>query len=208
MHPLLLIPTALLGFLLGKKTSQQHQASQPEVKTASGSESPESGKKAKANDRLTREFAKIDRAGWEEFVSAMETAPRNKISARYKLGAFQMDARRLADVGVMTSARKVSYGPEMGVWMGKWAEGLSEKDFLGSIPLQYAAFVRSIRATAPKVSKYVGTVVEDKTATLSGLLGVAHVAGVTGVESWVADPGVRRRFAATTGVFHRTNGIF
>lgn len=197
MHPLLLIPTALFGFLLGKKIAKK-----PVQAVTTG------GKENGDDDGLQRDLSGIDPEAWSEFVAVMETAPRNKVSSRYKLGAFQMDARRLADVGVMTKARKVSYGPEMGVWMGEWTAGLSEKEFLGSMPLQYAAFVRSIRATAPKVSKYVGTVAEGKKATLSGLLGVAHVAGVTGVESWVADPGVRRRFATTTGVFHRTNGIF
>lgn len=199
MYPLLLIPAALFGFLIGKKVAGK---SPGEVVGSEKNEEESTEVRGKAA------LAAVNPDSWAEFVSVMESAPRSRVSARYKLGAFQMDARRLADVGVMTEARKVSYGPEMGVWMGKWVAGLSERDFLGSMPLQYAAFVRSIRATAPKVSRLVGVVVEGKKTTLSGLLGVAHVAGVTGVESWVRDPNIRRRFATTTGVFHRTNGIF
>jgi hypothetical protein len=203
MHPLLLLPTAILGFLLGKKAAKRTTA---DAAGAEGGE-PAAGVVG-ARGKGRRDLNDLDPEAWAEFVSVMETAPRNKVSARYKLGAFQMDARRLADVGVMTEAKKVSYGPEMGVWMGKWTPGLSESEFLGSMPLQYAAFVRSRRATAPQVSKHVGTAVEGKTATLSGLLGVAHVAGVAGVESWVNEPAVRRRFGTTTSVFHRCNGIF
>jgi hypothetical protein len=206
MHPLLSLPIALVGFFLGKKAAGPRGDASAGVAEKEPAH-PELAAKA-VRVKTARDLSQVDTAGWEEFVSVMESAPRDKISSRYKLGAFQMDARKLADVGAMTEARKVSYGPEMGVWMGKWAPGLSERAFLGSMPLQYAAFVRSVRATAPKVSQHVGKVVEGKTATLSGLLGVAHVAGIAGVASWVSEPAVRKRFASTTSMFHRTNGIF
>jgi hypothetical protein len=54
----------------------------------------------------------------------------------------------------------------------------------------------------------VGKVVDGQPCSLSGLLGVGHLAGEAGVAGWVADPAVRERFRATTQTFHRTNGIF
>lgn len=138
----------------------------------------------------------------------MVVAPKNHVSPRGKLGTFQMDARRLKDVGVVKAARKGMQGEEMGVWIGEWAAPLTRDAFLGSMPVQYAAFVRSMKAAAPKVSGFVGVDVDGATCSLSGLLGVAHAAGEAGVESWVVNPKVRRRFASTTEAFRRTNQIF
>lgn len=203
ISPLLLVPAAFCGFLAGRKLAGKKLLPSSEPIMVSDGEAA-----ARPTTSGKEILASIKPEPWAEFVSRMETAPRTKVSARYKLGAFQMDARRLADVGVMTDVRKAKYGSEMGVWTGKWAHGLSEKDFLGSMPLQYAAFVRGVRATAPQVSRHVGRVIDGKKASLSGLLGVAHVAGIAGVESWVQDPAVRSRFGTTTGTFHRCNGIF
>lgn len=186
MNPLLLAPAALLGFLIGTFRSQ--------------------GKKPPAKAPLVG----VKLGAWEKFVGVMAASPRDAVSARYRLGAFGMDARRLADVGAMTKAYKGSYGTEVGVWLGNWAPSLTESAFLGSMPLQYAAFVRSVRRStaAPEVSGFVGEVVDGVPCSLSGLLGVSHVAGVAGVASWVKDPVVRRKFAATTEVFKKTNGLF
>lgn len=182
LHPLLIIPAALVGFLAGRVTGK-HKASR----------APLPG---------------VPFAAWESFIAVMSVAPKSHVSKRYKLGTFQMDARKLKDVGVMKTAVKGVYGDEAGVWMGAWTPPLTESAFLGSIPLQYAAFVRSMRAAAPKVSGLVGAVADGVKCSLSGLLGVSHVAGEAGVESWVRDPEVRRRFKATTDTFKRTNAIF
>ena len=108
----------------------------------------------------------------------------------------------------MTKAWKGKRGEEVGAWLGQWCQGLTEEKFLGNLPVQYAVFVRSMRAAAPKVSPLVGKVVDGKIATLSGLLGVSHVAGERGVEGFVTDPQVRTRFPSTVAVWTRTNGIF
>lgn len=185
MHPLLLLPAALIGFFAGAVATN---------KKSKGPQSPLPG---------------VPLLAWERFIAVMAVAPKGHIDKRYKLGMFQMDARKLKDVGVMKTAQKGVYGDESGVWMGAWSHPLTEAAFLGSLPLQYAAFVRSMKAAAPKVSGYVGAVVDGEVeATLSGLLGVAHAAGEAGVESWVADESVRRRFGKTTETFRRTNQIF
>ena len=181
MHPLAYPLVALLGFFLGKKSATKRPTSKPGAPL----------------DAVTL-------GAWEEFVAQMAKAPKAEVGRKGKLGAFQIDARRLADVGAMSEAWKKSDGS----WTGSWSPGLTESAFLGSMPLQYAVFVRSMRAAAPKVSPLVGSKIDGNVASLSGLLGVSHVAGERGVASFVSDADVRARFPATSDVFSRTNGIF
>jgi len=190
------IGSALLGFIVGRISKADRARA-----AASEAKSPITG---------------VDASGWEDFVSKMVVADKGHVGRKGKLGAFQMDARRLADVGAMTKAWKgkrlaVVDGKsiaEDGAWVGEWASGLTEEKFLGSMPLQYATFVRSMRSAASKASGLVGATVGSKVATLSGLLGVAHVAGDVGVVSFVRDPKIRTRFPSTAGLFERTNEIF
>lgn len=145
---------------------------------------------------------------WERFVAVMAVAPRQRRTPRCRLGTFGMDARRLADVGFMVDPRKATVGGEAGVWIGEWKKPLTTEKFLGSMPAQYAAFKRSMARMIPKVAGFVGAEVDGTKCSLSGLLGVGHHAGEAGIESWVKDPGVRKRFKSTTANFIRTNGIF
>jgi hypothetical protein len=145
---------------------------------------------------------------WTRFTTTMARHPKGYRSTRGRLGAFGLDGRRLADVGFMTNPKKTMVGSETGVWVGEWKKPLSEEIYLKSLPAQYASFKRSMVKMAPKVQGFVGAKIDGKTATLSGLLGVGHLAGESGVQSWVKDAGVRKKFAKTTEAFHRTNGIF
>jgi hypothetical protein len=124
------------------------------------------------------------------------------------MGAFGMDARRLADVGLCSEPRKATVGGELGVWTAAWQRPLTKPGYLKSLPLQYEAFKRSMVLMAPRVAGFVGTNVDGKKCTLSGLLGVGHLAGQSGVESWVKDASVRKKFKQTTETFNLTNGIF
>jgi hypothetical protein len=121
---------------------------------------------------------------------------------------FGMDARRLADVGLCSDPRKTVVGSEVGVWTATWKKPISKPGYLKSLPVQYAGFRRSMLLMVPKVRGFVGTVVDGKSCTLSGLLGVGHLAGQSGVESWVKDASVRKKFKSTTETFNLTNGIF
>ena len=49
---------------------------------------------------------------------------------------------------------------------------------------------------------------EVRKVTLSGLLGVAQVAGLEGLVGWLEHPGDRKRFPHTTAMFARANGVF
>ena len=108
----------------------------------------------------------------------------------------------------MIAPRKATVGGEAGVWIGEWKRPLTTEKFLGSMPAQYVAFKRSMSRMAPRVSGFVGADVDGEKCSLSGLLGVGHLAGEAGVESWVKNPDVRSRFKSTTANFARTNGIF
>jgi hypothetical protein len=145
---------------------------------------------------------------WEKFVTVMVVAPRGHASPRGRLGYFGLDARRLADVGFMSEPRKATIGGETGVWVGSWVAPLSGEAFLASAPAQYEALARSMRGLVPVVAPLVGTVVDGRPASLSGLLAAGHLAGREGVRSWAADPVARKKFRATTASFERANGLF
>lgn len=147
-------------------------------------------------------------AAWTRFISIMAVAPKQSVTPRGRMGAFGLDARRLADVGFMEKPRKATVGSETGVWVGEWKAPLTTDKYLASTPAQYEAFKRSMKLMAPKVGAFVGTDINGVKATLSGLLGVGHLAGEAGVESWVKNEDVRRRFKATTSNFIKTNNIF
>lgn len=181
MKGMMIIPAALGGFLIGRMFSE----TKPKIHR-----SPLPG---------------VDIGPWEEFVLVMASSPKNHISPRYRLGAFQMDARRLSDVGFMREPRKGIYDGTNGVWLGEFSAPLTERRFLESMPLQYAAFVRSMQTAAPKVSGCVGKVVDGVRCSLSGLLSVSHAAGENGLSSWVDG---ERRFPNTTETFRRANSIF
>jgi hypothetical protein len=153
-------------------------------------------------------LAGVPLVSWERFITVMAVSPKSSITPRGRMGAFGIDARRLADIGFMEHPRKATIGGETGVWVGDWKTPLSTEKFLASTPAQYEAFVRSMKKLTPKVGAFVGRKIDGVEASLSGLLGVGHLAGEAGVESWVKDVDTRKRFAATTSRFVKTNGIF
>lgn len=53
-----------------------------------------------------------------------------------------------------------------------------------------------------------GFAIEGKPITLSGLLSVAHFAGIDGMTSWLESERDRKKFRATTQAFQATNGLF
>jgi len=187
MLPLVAIPIGLIGLLSGAAlaTGRRGLTMLPE--------SPIKG---------------IMLVSWTRFTTTMARHPKNYRSPRGRLGTFGLDGRRLADVGFLQGSRKATVGNETGVWVGEWKKPLSETVYLASLPAQYAAFKRSMVKMVPKVQGFVGAKIDGQTATLSGLLGVGHLAGESGVGSWVKDPAVRKKFAKTTEAFHLVNGIF
>lgn len=192
MHPLVVVPAALLSFLTGAALGV-------------GRRRPLS---MLPPDEIRSPLPGVPVAAWRRFVALMVVAPKGATGPRGKLGYFGMTTRSLADVGMVEVPHKITVGGERGVWAGTWKPPFSKDTFLGSTRLQYEAFARSASLLGPKLSSLVGVPIGPKRATLSGLLGVAHLAGERGVEGWVRNQEVRDRFRATTDNFHRTNGVF
>ena len=190
MNPLIMIPIGIFAFLGGAVFGRSRKGLSMTV--------PKKGSPIDGVPLLK----------WERFVTVMAVTPRQRVTPRYRLGTFGMDARRLSDVGFMVTPRKATVGGEAGVWIGEWKKPLTTDKFLGSMPAQYVAFKRSMSRLAPRVSGFVGAEVDGTKCSLSGLLGVGHLAGEAGIESWVKNPDVRKRFKSTTANFNRTNGIF
>jgi hypothetical protein len=189
MEPVVLIPVGIFAFLGGAAFGRSRRGLSMTPRTSSP-------------------LPDVPLLSWERFVTVMAVSPPRSVTPRRRMGMFGMDARRLADVGFMEEPRKSSVGGVEGVWVGRWRAPLTTEKFLDSTPAQYEAFSRSSRRLAPKVQGLVGRVVDGQECSLSGLLGVGHLAGEAGVAGWVADPSVRKRFRATTATFHRSNGIF
>lgn len=189
MTPATLIPVGIFAFLGGAAFGR-------------------SRKNLSMTPRSTSPLPGVPLLAWERFVTVMAVSPPRHVTPRRRMGMFGMDARRLSDVGFMEEPRKAVVGGVDGVWVAEWAAPLTTEKFLASTPAQYEAFNRSCRRLAPRVQGLVGTVVDGQACSLSGLLGVGHLAGEAGVAGWASDPRVRERFRATTQAFHRTNGIF
>jgi hypothetical protein len=145
---------------------------------------------------------------WTHFVRTMARHEPRYVSPRGKFGMFGMDMRRLSDVGFVQDARKGNRGTEPGVWVGEWKSPLTEDIYVASPAVQYESFKRSMVAMVPVAEQFVGATVDGSVCTLSGLLGVGHHAGESGIESWVKNKEVRNKFKNTTDTFKLANGIF
>ena len=191
MNPLFLFPFGILAFLGGAAFGRSRRGLSMTLPPKGGSPLPG-----------------IPLIRWERFVTVMAVAPKRRVTPRCRFGTFGLDARRLSDVGFVEKPRKATVEGEAGVWIGEWKKPLTTEKFLDSMPAQYTAFKRSMIRMAPKVEGFVGTDVDGAKCSLSGLLGVGHLAGEAGVKSWVESPDVRKRFKSTTANFAKTNGIF
>lgn len=123
-----------------------------------------------------------------------------------RVGIYAISVPRLADLDVVTRPRKVGK-----IWQAEWP-GVSREQFLADQDLQREVLFRSLRNYAQDVDdRYraaVGKKLGGTVVTLSGLLAVAHVAGLRGLETWLRDPSVRVKFGGTTKLFAAANGIF
>lgn len=144
---------------------------------------------------------------WTRFHRLMARHPRDYDSSGH-LGAWGLNARSLHDAGLVDAPKKVTVGRDVGIWSGEWKKPLTKDKFLTSLPLQSRAFELATQKLVPAASPLVGTIVDGKPASLSGLLGVGHVAGAAGLVDWVKNPVSRKKFARTTETFNLTNGVF
>ena len=141
---------------------------------------------------------------WNKFVKLMATGkPEDADKGRY--GIFGMGTRRLVDFGLMSMPEKQADGS----WRGTW---VMKPERFAAPPLQYKVFERSMagfhRQILDRYRDAVRTKLDGVPATMSGLLAVAHFAGIEGLGKWLASPKMREKFKATSAAYQKTNGIF
>lgn len=150
---------------------------------------------------------------WTRFVNCIKGNNPKLITSGFALGLFGFGARRLVDLGLMTNPHQGDYKGKT-VWTGNWTPPLNINKFLSDSALQYKAFFASMRDYAQKIKNdtavqaFIGQSIDGKPISLSGILGVAHRAGWSGMKKWFTTPSDRTKFTATTEAFNKCNGIF
>lgn len=144
---------------------------------------------------------------WRKYVKLMASGRLGTITKANFLGLFYMGARTLEDIGYLTNVKKDTDG----VWRGTWVPPLTQEKFLASRDLQYDAFVKMTDRHAETILKRykpqmydVSKASEGKFYTLSGLLAVAKMAGLGGLDKWINGD----RKESTTKEFAKFNAIF
>lgn len=155
----------------------------------------------------------VDAKAWTAYVNCSKGASARTITPDFHMGLFAFGARRLVDLKVMKGPKRGVYKGRQ-VWTATWVPPLNINRFLADSALQYRLFVNSNAdyskrfLSTPALQKYIGTVIDGKKVTLSGILAICHKAGFAGAQQWLTKPKDRAKFAATTAAFKRCNGIF
>jgi len=150
----------------------------------------------------------VDSEAWRDFVKCFVNA-ENSVTDHFRYGIFEFTVKRMCDLGLMVNPETTSSRGRL-VWVATWVHPLSLRTFLADHARQYEAFCQSMAGYASEtiVRQLMGVTIDDTEASLSGLLAVAHRAGLHGLESWVSDPKERAEFSHTTTLFKNVNGIF
>lgn len=162
---------------------------------------------------FTSPIANVKPEFWTRYVNCVKGDNPRIITPGFALGLFLFGARRLVDLGIMRNPRQGTYQGKT-VWTGDWTGNLDINKFLADSALQYQVFFASMRDYAarirdtPAVKALIGRQVDGVPITLSGILGVAHRAGWSGMQKWFSSPADRAKFTATTKAFQDCNGIF
>lgn len=156
----------------------------------------------------------ITPAAWTAFVRALRGPDPKAITPTYQLGMFRFGMRRLVDLGLAHNPHRREYKGRQ-VWDAAWIPALEPgpDKFLDDADLQLKTFGRSMLAYGHQIANgpaaaLVGSLLDGKPVTLSGLLAVAHQAGFHGLTQWASDPKVRAQFPQTMALFQRANGLF
>lgn len=179
-------------------------AAEPEV------EAPESATPSGVVRGFPTIWKDVPSPAWTAFVKAMGDKKAKEVDPRYRLGIFGIGARRLVDLGIMKNPKKTAYKGQQGVWLAEWVPPHSEEKFLNSPEAQYRSFVASMISYRRAINQQLADKpapppVNGKRVTLSGLLAVAHHAGMGGLGKWLSS---ERRVPATTAAFTKATEIF
>jgi hypothetical protein len=147
---------------------------------------------------------------WARFVRLMQTGDVAAVTPTGQVGIFQTRLKRLEDLGLVRDVQRVQRDGAPS-WTATFRPPLTLARVLSDPLLQYRIFVASMKRYRDEVlarhRAAIGTEVEGKPATLSGLMAVSQHAGPALV-SWLANEADRRRFKQTTAAYGRTTGVF
>ena len=158
-------------------------------------------------------FPSVAGSEWSQFAINLRGKSAKTITPGYSLGLFGFGMRRLVDLGLASNPHKGTYKGKT-VWLADWAPQLTPgpDTFLNTAQGQYNAFVKSMQLYAAQVHKEIpeaiGSTLDGKPVTLSGLLAVAHRAGWQGLKDWMGDPAVRAAHKQSGDIFNKENGLF
>lgn len=153
---------------------------------------------------------------WHMFVRKMKSGRVGSISPKFKLGFFHIGMRRMQDLGFAENVELTDW-KEGKAWIGQLVDAERVEDFLLHPRYQYDVFESSMvdhaYNTKNRYGDHIGKEVElpngEKViVSWSGLLGLAHQAGLKAVGKWLKDPEDRKKFENTTKMFTRVTGIF
>lgn len=153
----------------------------------------------------------VDDAKWTAYVKKQKQGRLNGITKSNSLGLFLMGYRMLQDLGYTRNSKKVTKtidGVSRTVWEGEFIPPLTLDAFLSNAMLQYEAFAKMSASQSATIKQRYGSVISGSKGaiTLSGLLNVAKVAGMGGLDAWLKEPAKRK--ADTTAEFNAFNGMF
>jgi len=140
----------------------------------------------------------------------MQTGDVAAVSPSGQVGLFQTRLKRLEDLGLARDVKRMmgDGGPR---WTATFRSPLTLQRLLADPLLQYRIFIASMKryrnAILGEHRGVIGTEIDGKRATLSGLLAVAHHAGPA-LTSWLASAEDRKRFARTTNAYYSMSEVF
>lgn len=155
-------------------------------------------------------FLGLTRKQWLSFLKVAICGKPFTVSPSFRLGTFGFSVRRLCDLGAMQNPRVIFFGDRQ-VFDAEWRDPKNLRDFQRRPMVQYELFVRSMKdyADSPQVRDNINRTIDGEQLTQSGLLMLAHRAGLSGLTSWLESSRDRERFADNTTAFvKRANRIF
>ncbi len=164
----------------------------------------------------TSPFPEASQEQWLSFVRCVKGDKEpGDITDNGQMGMFGANARRLGELGIMSDVRQITIDEnDKPIYMGIFKPPIeSLEQYLSKPRLQYKVFVTDMKdyqrkITTGQLSSFIGSQADDKTVSLSGLLGLVKQAGLKGAKSWLTNPKDHSRFPHTTAMFNCTNGLF
>ena len=148
---------------------------------------------------------------WARFVRLMQVGDVAAVTPKGQVGIFLTRLKRLEDLSLVHDVRRVQHAGAAPSWTATFRPPLTLARLLADPLLQYRIFVVSMKRYRDEVlarhRDAIGTVIEGKPATLSGLMAVSQHAGPA-LGSWLASEADRQRFKQTTAAYGRTTGVF